>query len=49
MSLFFRGSFLLLYISALHWCDCGRNTAYGGNDFFDLCSWVSSGLCALEF
>ena len=39
MSLFFRSSFLLLYISALHWGDCGRNTAYGGNDFFDLCSW----------
>ena len=36
MSLFFRSSFLLLYISALHWGDCGRNTAYGGNDFFDL-------------
>ena len=35
----FRSSFLLLYISALHWGDCGRNTAYGGNDFFDLCSW----------
>ena len=33
MSLFFRSSFLLLYISALHWGDCGRNTAYGGNDF----------------
>ena len=40
---------LLLHVPGMHRAVLCVNSAYGGNDFSDLCGWICSGFPPLEF